>query len=551
MNSSNDDVLLDIEKEPSLSMVQDSIHLSLKIKHRMQRCSIVMPMGNKQVSSGHLKILIDEVPKDVHGLVRSDILNQYVADSEATVMYLKINKQISSSFMELDIDAEERIFRMWHALYFLRAWKKWLLKQKRYDDASQLTPDENFISDNAFACTELNAYGLLNLITKFRDANTPHLFLPSIFQSQACERTFRQLRSMTTINWTRINFSLLELIQIADRIELQNRIVYFELADKDVNFPRAREVSQKKQLCSLPSNEKIREILQKAQNAALSDAAKIGMCLEVSDVIRRKLRKGQMVETKRNESNEHSNNGIDGELNESDFMFSNLKDYSRPERENHVDLDSRFVQVFDEDGNVKSALKSSLIWALSESKGVLSNDRLRRVQGQSGIPVKRNVTKRRVEASPLPKRKKLSIGIREEKEIRVGEWCFFKRNKKTSEGENFGENIVFGAMLGFRYIGEKNEREKKYMFDYAFVSCNDDCEKHLKVLATWYKYGSEKILEAFSENNNFYIDIDNYIGTADAPIIIRDPNTNLASYELQNHSESKDILFRLYEKHRL
>lgn len=62
---------------------------------------------------------------------------------------------------------------------------------------------------------------------KFRDTHRPDLFLPTLFQSQACEQTFRQLRSMTSINWTKINFSL-EVIQQIGRIELQNNIVHFE-----------------------------------------------------------------------------------------------------------------------------------------------------------------------------------------------------------------------------------------------------------------------------------------------------------------------------------
>lgn len=164
------------------------------------------------MSIGHLKILIDSVSKDVHGLVRSDIppddkqnfcsfekvtdprvldaLNRYVVDSEATSMYLKLSKQMCSSFMEPNLNPLERISKMLHALYFLRTWRKWILAQEPCKDLPKPSLDKNFISGNAFTCAELNAYALLNLITKFRDASTPGLFLPTLFQSQACEHTF-------------------------------------------------------------------------------------------------------------------------------------------------------------------------------------------------------------------------------------------------------------------------------------------------------------------------------------------------------------------------
>lgn len=224
-------MLRDIKDEQYLSVVQDPVHHGGKMRNRTLKPSIVMPMEQKLVSVGHLKILIDSVSKDIHGLVRSDILpndkqnfrsfekvtdprvlnalKQYVIDSEATVAYFQLSRQMTSAYMDPNISPLERIFRMWRSLYFLRTWRKWILAQKSCDELPELSLDKNFISENAFTCAELNAYSLIHLITKFRDENTPELFLPSLFHSQACEQTFRQLRSMTTINWTRINFSLL------------------------------------------------------------------------------------------------------------------------------------------------------------------------------------------------------------------------------------------------------------------------------------------------------------------------------------------------------
>lgn len=68
------------------------------------------------------------------------------------------------------------------------------------DKSIQHNEGKNFISLNAFACIEINAYNLLHLIIKFRDANTPEYFLPTLFQSQSCEHTSQQLCSMTTMD---------------------------------------------------------------------------------------------------------------------------------------------------------------------------------------------------------------------------------------------------------------------------------------------------------------------------------------------------------------
>lgn len=571
MNSENADVLLDIKDEQYLSVIQDPTHLAGKMRNRTQKPSVAMPMGQKQVSVGHLKILIDSVPKDVHGLVRSDILpddkqnfrsfekitesrvlnalNQYVEDSEATITYLKLSRQMSSAFMDPHLKPLERIFKQWQAVYFLRIWRKWILAQEPCDDLPQLSLDKKFISDNAFTCAELNAYGLLHIITKFRNANMPELFLPTLFQSQACEQTFRQLRSMTTINWTKINFSLLELIQIVGRIEIQNNIVHFELSDKNVSFPRVQNRPKKLQTYPLPSDEEIRRTLQEAQNTALADALKFGMAIDSNEILHCELRKGHIQRQKKKKLQETVNDEL---IAESDFVFSNLKDYS----EKNCDVDDRYVHVFGENGSIKTVLKSSLVWVLTETKGVLSNDRLRRVQGQSKIPVKRkNITRKSVEISPqVPsKRSKPSLGFRVEEEIQVGHWCFFKRYANTlantTEPRPAEENIVYGAVLAFKYINGNTEKEKQYTLDFAPISTDQTAnERGVQVLATWYKYGQNNMLEPFSENNNFFININNYIATADAPSAKRISNTNQTLYELQNLHEIKKYVSELYEK---
>lgn len=82
-------------------------------------------------------------------------------------------------------------------------------------------------------CIEINARNLIRFAIvvsqKFRNRGEPEMFLPPIFDSQACEKLFRRFRSMGTTNFTKINFSILELIHMVGRVEVQTDIAYCQL----------------------------------------------------------------------------------------------------------------------------------------------------------------------------------------------------------------------------------------------------------------------------------------------------------------------------------
>lgn len=227
---------------------------------------------------------------------------------------------------------------------------------------------------------EINAYALLHLIIKFRDEKSPELFLPTLFTSQTCESTFRQMRSMTTINWTRINFSLLELFHIASRIELVNDIVHYRLNEQNVIFPRIKNCSKQYQSFALPSDDTIQNILCQAQKRALLDASKFGMHLELSEIMHCPLSQVTLKEVNNIAENidiESEDENLGSE--EQTYSCASLRDYARDDMQ--VDNDSKFVQVFNDDGTSKCVLKSTLLWLMTESKDKLSKDRLSRVRG--------------------------------------------------------------------------------------------------------------------------------------------------------------------------
>lgn len=220
----------------SIAFIQDTIHIGTKLRNRFLKPGILLAMGSKLVSVTHIKLLLRSVSKEIHGLVLSDIcpadrqnfgslqkvmrprvlnaLREHIFDSEATIKYLHICDQVTSSFLD-DICPTERIYRIWNALFFLRAWKKWLI-QSEYD------ADDNFITVFTYSCVEINAHMLIYIIQKLRCSNQSDLFLPDLFSSQPCEHIFRQMRSMGTTNYTKITFNLFELLHMISRVDLMS-----------------------------------------------------------------------------------------------------------------------------------------------------------------------------------------------------------------------------------------------------------------------------------------------------------------------------------------
>lgn len=114
-------------------------------------------------------------------------LNKHVADSAATIMYLKHSRDLIRAFTDVGLTPLDRVLMAWRTLYFFRAWHKWIQGHE-----NQYNINDNFISQNCFTCMEINAYGLLHLIKKFGDNNQSNLFLIGLFNSRTCEETFRQ-----------------------------------------------------------------------------------------------------------------------------------------------------------------------------------------------------------------------------------------------------------------------------------------------------------------------------------------------------------------------
>lgn len=358
---------------------QDTIHIGTKLRNRLLKSDLLLPMGNSLVSISHLKMLLKSVPKSVHLLVRSDIcpldrqnysslekmmsnkviaaLEKNVIASEATIMFLCLCKQITSSYLDDKMEPLERIYNIWHALYFFRAWRKWITSP---DNSYQL--DENFITNNAYQCIEINAHSIIFAILKLRNSNKAHLFQTNLFSSQACEQTFRHMRSLGTQNFTKINFSLYELLHMVSRVELMNSIS--SKNNDKIFFPRSKSQTN---TFELPSDAEILATVKRAKREALENAKRFDIIFSASDIESTELKPinktGNGAEAR---AEDYDDDEASDEDNDSQSSLQSRED----------DSSSNFIHV-ELDGSMQEIRKSRFVWLLIESKEKLSSDRLK------------------------------------------------------------------------------------------------------------------------------------------------------------------------------
>lgn len=309
------------------TFIQDTVHIITKLRNRLLAFSRIFPIGNKIISSGHLKYLIDNISKDKHMLTRTDIepkdrqnfpsadkicsdtttrcLSDYVPGSEGTVIYLKVMRSVLNAFLDTKLKSTERIYLIWYAAFFCRAWRSWLVNSEKILIAGKKKPKrfynlkQNFLSSNTYTCIELNAHSLVKQVLiedpsededTIEEVDNAHsgakdnkFFFPNIFGSQVCESMFRQVRSFTSTFCTVVNFHMLDIISRIRKIQLQNDII--NAASGSIKFPRfekkAASISDGlnqgyHQLEGLNRKTIISEI-EKARNAVITDLETLGI----------------------------------------------------------------------------------------------------------------------------------------------------------------------------------------------------------------------------------------------------------------------------------
>jgi hypothetical protein len=244
--------------------------------------------GNFYASGQHLQELINTTSKDQHLLTSTDIdgadaMNYdsvkkmststvvqcltKVAASEGTRLYLDILRNVLEAFNEKLVTLEERIEKIWFATFCLRGWKNWLSEQHEFSM-------DNFITQNAYVCIELNAHNLLNLIVKLRESDNEPLCNILHCQSQTCETFFRMLRSMTSTLCTVVNFSVRDVLNRIRRIDIE-----MDLTSKlgGTLTMYGRKAVQESHSIALPEEAEILKIVELAHTRAKLALRRIGI----------------------------------------------------------------------------------------------------------------------------------------------------------------------------------------------------------------------------------------------------------------------------------
>lgn len=133
------------------------------------------------------------------------------------------------------------------------------------------------------------------------------------------------------------------------------------------------------------------------------------------------------------------------------------------------------------------------MWLLTDSTNKLSNDRLRRVQFQPKETLRplSGLTKRIKQSEFASQSDSFSISELAfcSKEIKIGDFCAFQFDFEynlsvDSSTEHAVENIIIGTILGFRYIGRKTAKDRRYNKDTAIID-RDDKDNGIEAFSLW------------------------------------------------------------------
>jgi hypothetical protein len=222
----------------SIAYIQDIVHIAVKMKSRLIKPSIVLPLGTYLAGVHHLRLIQQTFGKDQHGLRERDInhkdkqnydavlhitsesvmsLLKKIPDAKGTHAYLDVLRSVIDSFLDKKLDKLTRIKKAWYGVFFARYWRQWLLLKPDY------CLGNNFLTPNAYMCIELNAHSLITFLLTVRDTlpSNNGCFVPWMLGSQSCEKIFRAARSMSSTFSTIINFGLLGLLRRLHRLHIQ------------------------------------------------------------------------------------------------------------------------------------------------------------------------------------------------------------------------------------------------------------------------------------------------------------------------------------------
>ena len=317
-----------VENPTTITYIQDIVHIAVKMKSRLLKPSTILPMGDFNAGLHHLQILVESFAKEQHGIRHKDIdckdkqnyeavlrissptamnILTQLPDGRGTLQYLCILRSFVDGFLDRQLSVNDRVHKVWYAVFFLRYWQRWVKLSKAFNTKN------NFITANTMSCIELNAHSLIILIRTLRDhiPNGSNYFLPWLLGSQPCESTFRAARSMTGMFSTIVNFSLLGFLQRLHRLQIQLQLET-ESSETGITYPRVEKhlaklghMEEKEEaLLSDVKDDDISQIIKKAKKEAVEAVKDLGMVVKGGKWEERKAKNGKKIQPSCNESDD-------------------------------------------------------------------------------------------------------------------------------------------------------------------------------------------------------------------------------------------------------
>lgn len=378
--------------------VQDTTHIATKLRNLFLKTMYnarKLPFGKYFIKHSHLQELIEKFTKDKHNLAPSvlnpldkqnfdsvlrmteeNVINLLVSNivgSQATVMFLRITRNIIDSYLDWKLQPLQRIYKIWYAVFVIRIWRNFIASK------TGSTLKDNFMSSNCYTCIEINAHSLIACMVQLKNVNSSHLFQPQQYGSQQCESIFRQIRSFTSTYSTVANCSVKEIVERISKIQLQNDII--SKSGQNFKFPRIGKSSSSGCSFELPSADEIRNEIRKCKRDAVIDAMRVGLITadEFSQVNLTCQVKPYLVKEKKSMIATIDKNGKPVKT-----IFGNIqmKNYASKFEGERVNQTSPFVELFDLNKTDSRFIckKTSFCWLLRCDYTKLSSDRLQRVQ---------------------------------------------------------------------------------------------------------------------------------------------------------------------------
>lgn len=380
---------------------QDVPHIMTKMRNlitKTKNCPKKLPFGKFFIQQSHLRKIIACFSKDVHNLspmvldpcdrqnydsaVR--ICNEKVTEllrgqpeSEGTRIFLQIMRNINDSFMDVSLAPLERVYKIWYSVFVLRLWREFLNSKRN------LSLKKNFLSLNCYTCVELNAHGLLVSMFQFKNQNSPHLFQPTLFNSQHCESLFRQIRSISSTFSTVTNCTIKEISQRISKIQLQSDIM--SRFGSKFEFPRLNRLNKCEELkvYDLPELHEIYAQVEKSKQDATRDAIELGL-IQKKNVNKFDFACKIIPYSKKRQQRQTVNGNKSNWMSRTlDLNKINLKNYAKKFIGKDVEETSPFVEIRNystQSLERKIYKKTMFCWLLRGDYDRVSSDRLERVK---------------------------------------------------------------------------------------------------------------------------------------------------------------------------